>query len=151
MYCKQCGHRSDEKTENCTKCGAKLTTEVEFATAAPKKIRWRLFVIAAAGAILAFFIVPRFFLNTDLETIGPTDKLRFLRAMDHSAYRRAGQRGIHIEGQTLTVIWDLRWNTLDEKKQQEIVRITGHAWQVVGGDKTRFEIEGEDQAVATYP
>ncbi len=151
MYCKQCGHRGEEKTENCAKCGAKLTTEVAFTAAAPKKIHWRLFLITAVGAILAFFIVPRFFFSTDLETIGPTDKLRFLRAMDHSAYRRAGQRGIHIEGQTLIVVWDLRWNTLDEKKQQEIARITGHAWQVVGGDKTRFQIEGEDGAVATYP
>ncbi|HLH30763.1 MAG TPA: hypothetical protein VKY31_06140 [Terriglobia bacterium] len=101
--------------------------------------------------MIAFYAVPRFFLQTDLETIGPTDKLRFLRAMDHSAYRRTGQRSIHVEGQTLVVVWDLRWNALPETKQQEIVRITGHAWHVVGGDNTRFEIEGDDNPVASYP
>jgi hypothetical protein len=151
MYCKQCGHRSDEKTENCNKCGAKLASEVAITPAAPAKVRWKLFVFVGIAATLAFYFVPRFFLQTDLDTIGPTDKLRFLRAMDHSAYRRAGQHSIHVEGQTLVVVWDLRWNTLPEAKQQEIVRITGKAWHVVGGENTQFRIEGDDNIVASYP
>ena len=151
MYCKQCGHRSDEKTENCGKCGAKLASEVGITAVAPAKIRWKLFVFVGIAATIAFYAVPRVFLQTDLETIGPTDKLRFLRAMDHSAYRRAGQQSIHVEGQTLVVVWDLRWNTLPEAKQQEIVRITGKAWHVVGGENTQFRIEGEDNIVASYP
>jgi hypothetical protein len=151
MYCKHCGHRGDEKVENCPKCGKKLASVVAITPAAPAKLRWRLFVFVALAATIAFYLVPRFFLQTDLETIGPTDKLRFLRGMDHSAYRRAGQQSIHVEGQTLVVVWDLRWNALPEAKQQEIVRITGNAWHVVGGENTRFQIEGEDNAVASYP
>jgi hypothetical protein len=103
------------------------------------------------AATLALYLAPRFFLQTDLETIGPTDKLRFLRAMAHSAYRRAGQQSIHVDGKTLVVVWALRWNTLPEAKQQEIVRITGKAWHVVGGENTRFQIEGDDNIVASYP
>lgn len=151
MYCKQCGHRGEEKTEQCPKCGAKIATEVAITPAAPKKARWWVFVMAAVIAVAAFYAIPRFFLVTDLETIGPTDKLRFLRAMEHSAYRRAGQQSIHVEGQTLVVVWDLRWNTLPEAKQQEIVRITGKAWHVVGGTDTHFQIEGEDNVAASYP
>jgi hypothetical protein len=150
-YCKQCGHRSDEKTESCSKCGAKLATAVAITPAAPAKVRWKLFVLVAMAAAVVFYIVPRFFLQTELETIGPTDKLRFLRAMEHSAYRRAGQESLQVDGQTLVVVWDLRWNTLPEAKQQEIVRITGKAWHVVGGENTRFQIEGEDNIVGSYP
>jgi hypothetical protein len=152
VYCKQCGHRSNLKTEHCEKCGAKLTLDVEIARAAPRaQVRWRLLISTAALAAIALFVVPRFFLQTDLETIGPTDKLRFLRAMDHSAYRRAGQKAIRVEGQTLVVVWDLRWNVLPENKQQEIVRITGKAWHIVGGGDTRFQIEGDDDFVASFP
>jgi hypothetical protein len=109
-------------------------------------------IIAAAvlAALMAFFIVPRFFLETNLETIGPTDKLRFLRALKDSKYTRAGQREFRIEGQNLIMIWDLRWNTLPESSQKEIVRIVGRAWSVVGGAETEFRIEGEDGHVAMY-
>lgn len=151
MYCKKCGHRGDEKAENCVKCGAKLAEEVAITRVAPAKLRWRLCVFTLLAATIAFYAVPRFFLKTDLEMIGPTDKMKFLRAMEHSAYRRAGQQSIHVDGQTLVVVWDLRWNTLPERKQQEIVRITGTAWHVVGGENTRFQIEGEDNIVAAYP
>ena len=71
--------------------------------------------------------------------------------MEHSAYRRAGQGAIHADMQTLVVTWDLRWNTLPENKQKEILRIIGHAWQVVGGKDMRLQIEGEDTAAAAYP
>ena len=153
MYCKSCGHRSDEKTEHCAKCGALLASGEALSVERPasKKLHWGVFAVTAIVAVIAFYAVPRFFLSTDLETIGPTDKLKFLRAMDHSAYRRAGQGTIHVEGQTLVVTWDLRWNTLPENKQKEIVRIIGHAWQVVGGKDMRLQIEGEDQAAASYP
>lgn len=151
MYCKQCGHRSNEKTDLCTKCGVKLATEVEIEPVRSTAIRWRLYVLTTLAAALAFFAVPRFFLVPDLETIGPTDKLRFLRGMDHSAYRRVGQKAFHVDGQTLIVVWDLRWNALPESKQQEIVRNTGKAWHIVGGGDTRFQIEGEDDFVASYP
>lgn len=151
MYCKRCGHRSDEKTENCGKCGAKLASEVGISPAAPAKVRWRVFVLTVVAATIGFYFVPRFFLQTDLERIGPTDKLRFLRAMDHSAYRRAGQKSIHVEGDTLVVVWDLRWNTLSDTKQQEIVRITSKAWHVVGGGAVHFQVEGEDNIAVSSP
>jgi hypothetical protein len=70
--------------------------------------------------------------------------------MERSAYRRVGQTGILVQGQTLIVIWDLRWNVLPESKQHEIVRIVGTAWHVVGGNDTGFRIEGEDKTVASF-
>jgi hypothetical protein len=107
--------------------------------------------VAVVIAISTFVVVPRFFLRSEFESIGPTDKLRFLRAMARSDYRRAGQREVHVEGQTLVVIWDLRWNVLLEPKQNEIVRIIGRAWKVVGGEDTQFRIEGDDTTVASFP
>ncbi len=150
MYCKQCGHRTDEKQETCPKCGAKFATVVETGPPAKRKLRWQILVIAVVTSVIGFVIVPRVFFRTELETIGPTDKLRFLRAMGRSEYRRVGQREILVEGQTLVVVWDLRWNTLPETKQKEIVRLIGKAWKVVGGEDTRFRIEGQDETVASY-
>src|SRR5688572_21658429 len=151
MYCKQCGHRSDEKTETCSKCGAKLSSEVAFTKSSKPRLRWHVPAIAAVAAIVVFAVIPRFFFRSEMETMGPTDKLRFLRALDRSEYKRVGQRGFRLEGQTLIVIWDLRWGTLPEAKQLEIVRIVGKAWAVVGGENTRFRIEGDDTTVGEYP
>ena len=151
MYCKQCGHRSDEKTEMCAKCGAKLlSSDVEFVQSSKPRIRWYVPAIAAALASVAFAVLPRYLLRSEMESIGPTDKLRFLRALDKSEYRRVGQTGFRLEGQTLVVLWDLRWKVLPEAKQLQIVRIVGKAWQVVGGENTRFRIEGEEMTVAEY-
>ena len=151
MYCKQCGHRSDEKTETCSKCGAKLLSrEVEFTKTSRPRLRWHVLAIAAAVAILVFAVLPRFLFRSELDSIGPTDKLRFLRALDKSEYKRVGQRGFRLEGQTLVIIWDLRWKVLPEAKQVQIVRIVGKAWHVVGGDSTRFRVEGEETTVAEY-
>jgi hypothetical protein len=33
---------------------------------------------------------------------------------------------------------------------QEIVRITGKAWHVVGGEGARFQIEGENSIIGSY-
>jgi hypothetical protein len=115
-----------------------------------KKVRPHVFIAAVLIGIAVFVVLPRFFLRSELETIGPTDKLRFLRAVEKSEYRRVGQVSTRFEEQTLIVVWDLRWNTLPENKQREIVRIMGHAWSVVGGADTQFRIEGEDGAVASY-
>ena len=150
MYCKDCGHRTNEKTDECPKCGAKFATAVELAPAPKRKLRWHVVVAAIAGGVVLFVVVPRIFLRTELETIGPTDRLRFLRAMTRSDDRRLGQREIRVEGQTLVVIWDLRWNVLPEKKQQDIVRNVGRVWKIVGGEKTEFRIEGQDDIVASY-
>jgi len=150
MYCKKCGHRSDQIGETCPKCGAKVATEVAIERAPQRKIRWGVFVAASLIGVVAFVVVPRFFFRPELENIGPTDKLKFLRAMENSQYRKVGQREIRLDQQTLVVIWDLRWNTLPEKRQQEIVRMVGHAWNVVGGHDTRFRIEGEDKDAAAY-
>src|ERR1700741_5306414 len=119
MYCKLCGHRADGKAETCPKCGAKLLTTLELAPATAKKLRWRVPVAAVLLALIIFVIVPRIFLRTEFEPIGPTTRLRFLRALDHSEYRRVGQRGFRLEGDTLIVLWDLRWNTLPEPKQRD--------------------------------
>jgi hypothetical protein len=150
MYCKLCGHRTDEKTETCSKCGASLSSAVELTTVTKRRFRWSVVVGAFIICVIVFGVVPRFFLRTELESIGPTDKLRFLRAVQNSEYRRVGQREIRLEGQTLIVVWDLRWNALPESKQQQIVRIVGKAWRTVGGEDTRFRIEGEDENVALY-
>jgi hypothetical protein len=56
-------------------------------------------MVAVVIAISTFVVVPRLFLRSEFESIGPTDKLRFLRAMARSDYRR-GQREAHLEGQT---------------------------------------------------
>ena len=150
MYCKQCGHRTEEKTETCLKCGAKLSTVLELGTAPKPKLRWHVVAAAAIVGLLALVVFPRVFLRTELESIAPTDKLRLIRALQHSEYRKVGQGELRLEGQTLVVMWDLRWNTFPEAKQQEIVRIVGRAWHVVGGEDTRFRIEGEDNDVAAY-
>jgi hypothetical protein len=150
MYCKQCGHRSDEKLDTCPKCGVRLTSGVEFTRAKKPKVRWHVLVISAVTAVILFILVPRVFFRAELDFSGPTDKLRFLRALDRSEYKRVGQREFRLEGQTLIVIWDLRWGTLPETKQLEIVRIVGKAWAVVGGENTRFRIEGDDATVAEY-
>ena len=150
MYCKKCGHRSAEKTETCGKCGAKLTSESEYTAAPPKKVRWQVFVAAAVAGVVLIAVFPRIFLRTELETIGPTDKLRFLRALDRSEYKRVGQVDFRLEEQTLIVMWDLRWNVLPEPKQRDIVRVVGHAWSVVGGRDTEFRVEGGEDSVALY-
>src|SRR5262245_32510092 len=103
MYCKQCGHRSDEKTETCKKCGAKITSTAEITAPAPRGFRWRGPVIAVVAALGAFVVLPRFFLQQELDSIGPTDKLRFLRALENSQYKRAGQNGFRVESETLTI------------------------------------------------
>ena len=150
MYCKECGHRSHDVTEDCEKCGARLKTEGTFEKAGSPKVRWRVVAAAFIIGVIGFGLLPRFLFRPELETIGPTDKLRFLRAMDHSDYHRVGQHGLRFEQQTLIVIWDFRWNALPETKQREIVRLVGRAWNVVGGQDTRFQLEGEDSAVAKY-
>ena len=150
MYCKQCGHRDEGKADTCPQCGAKLGGALELGPASKAKVRWRLPVIAAVISLVGFVGLPRILLRTDLEPIGPTDKLRFLRAFQRSEYRRVGQREVRVEAQTLVVIWDLRWTALPESKQQEIVRIVGRAWHIVGGEDTQFRIEGQDGSVASY-
>ena len=151
MYCKQCGHRTEEKGETCPKCGVKFATAREATAAAPKaRVRLQVPVATAIIGVILFVIVPRVFLRADPELIEPTTRLRFLRALSHSDNRRIGQRDIRIEGQTLLITWDLRWNTLLETKQQEVVHNIGRAWEVVGGEDTRFVIEGEDDTVASY-
>lgn len=145
MYCKQCGHRSGEKTEVCGKCGAKLlSSDVAFVKSAGRRLRWHVPLIALVTAVVAFAVIPRVLLRSEMESFGPTDKLRFLRALDKSQYKRVGQIGFRLEGETLLIIWDPRWKVLPEAKQVEIVGIMGKAWHVVGGDNTRFRIEGED-------
>jgi hypothetical protein len=150
MYCKHCGHRSDEKTDTCTKCGVKLTSDVQLSNSPKRKLRWHVLVIAAVATIVVFVVLPRFLFKAEMESFGPTDKLRFLRALDRSQYKRFGQTGFRLEGQSLIVMWDLRWQALPEAKQLEIVRIEGKAWHVVGGDDTKFRIEGDDKIVAEY-
>ena len=150
MYCKQCGHRSDEKTDTCSKCGAKLTSQVAMTHTPKRKIRWQVVVIAGIAAILVFAVLPKFVFRAEMDSFGPTDKLRFLRALERSQYKRVGQKEFRLEGQTLIVIWDLRWEALPEAKQMEIVRIEGRAWHVVGGENTKFRIEGDDKTVAEY-
>ena len=151
MYCKKCGHRTDEKTEDCPKCGTKYATAVETTAAEKPKVRWHVLATAVVVGIVLFVAVPRLFFRTDADLIEPTTKLRFLRALSHSEYRKIGQRDVRVEGQMLIMDWDLRWNVLEETKQQEILRLIGHAWQVVGGQNTQFRLEGEDAPVATYP
>ena len=150
MYCKHCGHRSNEKAETCPKCGVQLKTEAAYEPAQRPKVRWRVFAATLLIAIIVFGILPKVFFRPELETIGPTDKLRLLRALERSEYRRIGQQKVRLEQQKLVVIWDLRWNTLPEAKQRDIVRIVGRAWNVVGGQETRFQVEGEDGDVARY-
>ncbi len=150
MYCKRCGHRTEEKSEQCPKCGEKYARAVELGPATKRKLRWHVVVIAFVIGVIGFVLVPRVFLRTELETIGLTDELRFLRAIGRSEYRHIGQREVLVKGQTLVIVWDLRWNTLQEKKQEEIVRLIGKAWKVVGGEDTRFRIEGQDETVASF-
>ena len=150
MYCKQCGHRAERTADTCPKCGAKVRTALDLSPAPKAKVGWRLPVIAAILGLLVFVGLPRIFLRTELETIGPTDKLRFVRAFQRSEYRRVGQREVRVEGPTLIVMWDLRWTTLPESKQNEIVHIVGKAWHTVGGEETLFRIEGQDGNVASY-
>src|SRR5207244_1105714 len=150
MYCKQCGHRTDAKSEDCPKCGARFATAVETVPSPKGKVRWQAPATAAIIGVILFVVVPRYFFRIDPEFIEPTTKLRFLRALSHSDYRKIGQRGFRVDGQSLIINWDLRWNVLPEPKQKEIVRIVGRAWQVVGGEDTRFLIEGEDETVASY-
>ncbi len=150
MYCKHCGHRFEGKAETCPKCGAKLATAVELGPAAKSKPRWTVLAAAAIIGVIVFVVFPRVFLRTGLEPIGPTNKARFLRALGRSEYRGVGQREFRVEGQTLVVMWDLRWNTLPDSKQQDVIRIVGRAWEAVGGEDTRLQIEGEDNAVASY-
>ena len=150
MYCKQCGHRAEGKADKCPKCGAKLSSAVDLSPASKPKLRWGVFILAAVVSVVVFVGFPRIFLRPEFEPIGPTNKLRFLRALDHSEYRRIGQSEFRLEGQSLVLISDLRWNTLPESKQQEIVRIIGRAWTAVGGENTRFRVEGEDGIVASY-
>jgi hypothetical protein len=150
MYCKQCGHRTDEKSEDCPKCGARFATAVATLPSAKRKVRWQPPAAAAIIGVILFVIVPRYFFRTDAELIEPTTKLRFLRALSHSDYRKMGQRDFRVEGQSLIINWDLRWSVLPEPKQREIVRVVGRAWQVVGGEDTRFLVEGEDETVASY-
>jgi hypothetical protein len=150
MYCKDCGHRDEAKAEKCARCGVSLTSTLALGPTTKQPIRWRRVGIVAVIAIAAFAIVPRLFFRSELESIGPTDKLRFLRALEHSQYKRSGQGEFRVEGQTLIVIWDLRWQTLPERTQADIVRIYGRAWHVVGGETTRFRMEGDEKSVAEY-
>jgi hypothetical protein len=151
MYCKQCGHRTGEKSETCPKCGVKFAAESSESAPAPKAgIRWHVPVAAAIMGVILFIVVPRVFLRADTELIEPTTKLRFLRALGRSDYRKIGQSAFRVENQTLIIMWDLRWNVQPEPRQQEIVHNIGRAWQVVGGDDTRFLIEGQDATVASY-
>src|SRR5712671_5878452 len=138
MYCKKCGHRFEGTAENCPKCGVKLATDVERAPAEKAKLRWGIPVAAAIIAVIVFVVLPRVFLRPEFEPIGPTNKARFLRALDRSEYKRVGQVGFRVEGQTLLVIWDLRWNTLPDSKQHDVIRNVGRAWEVVGGEDTRL-------------
>jgi hypothetical protein len=150
MYCKACGHRGEGRAEFCPKCGTVLSASFELVPAGKSKLRWRIPVLATVLSLVVFVGLPRMLLQTDLESSGPTDKLRFLRAFQQSAYRRIGQREVRFSGQTLVVIWDLRWMALEESKQQEIVGIVGRAWHIVGGADTVFRIEGLDGDVASY-
>jgi hypothetical protein len=90
------------------------------------------------------------FLRPALNPVGPTDRLKFLRALDHTEYHRMGLSSFRVEDQTLVVYWDLRWNAVSESKQKEIVQIIGKGWKVVGGAETLFRIDGEDDIVASY-
>lgn len=119
-------------------------------TSSKARIRWQVPATAIIIGVILFVAIPRVFLRTDFEPIGPTNKLRFLRALEHSEYRRVGQRGFRLEDQTLIVMWDLRWSNLPGSRQQEIVRIVGKAWRAVGGENTQFRIEGEDASVASF-
>jgi len=114
------------------------------------KFRWRMLAAVTLVSLLIFVVMPRLFLRNEFEPIGPTDKLRFLRAFQRSEYRRVGQREVRVVNQTLVVVWDLRWNALPESKQQEIVRNAGRAWHTVGGEDTQVRIEGQDETVASY-
>ena len=150
MYCKQCGYRSEEKTAACLKCGAPLSATIQSGATPKPKLRRRVVLGAIIISVITLGVFPRVFFRTELESIGPTDKLRFLRAVQKSEYRRVGQQDIRLEGDTLIVLWDLRWSTLPEHKQEEIVRIVGRAWEIVGGKDTRFRIEGNDDDAALY-
>src|SRR5579884_3209832 len=150
MYCKTCGHRTEAKLDVCPKCGAHLVSAVVVGPVEKPRVRWHVLVLATALSAIAFIALPRLFLRTEFDPIGPTSKLRFLRALEHTEYRRIGQREFRVDGQTLILIWDLRWNSLPESKQRDILRIIGRAWTLAGGEDTRLRIEGEDAVVASY-
>jgi hypothetical protein len=150
MYCKECGHRTQESRNACPRCGSRLKSNADYGASAKPRVRWQTLALGAAAAILMSVVVPRVFFLSELESIGPTEKLRFLRALKNSQYRRVGQGDFFVEGETLTVMWDLRWQALPENKQKDIVRIIGRAWHVVGGDTTQVRIEGDETLVAVY-
>ena len=159
MYCKKCGHKDDSRIDpktggaqfRCPQCGALILTTSEITKPADNaKFRWKVPIVTAIISITAFVVIPRVFFPPNLETLGPTNKLKFLRVLDHSEYKRMGQTGFRVDEQTLIVTWDERWNTLDEAKQQNIVRIVGRGWQTAGGEQAKFRLtEGEDE-VASY-
>ncbi|HEX4997747.1 MAG TPA: hypothetical protein VFY29_05955 [Terriglobia bacterium] len=150
MYCKGCGHRTRQQTGICPQCGASLKAALDVSGGNRRRVRWQAIVLNAIAAIILFGIVPQYLFRSEFEQIGPTDKLRFLRALRHSEYRRSGQLDFHMNGKTLVVTWDLQWETMPSSRQAEIVRIIGRAWNVVGGEKAEFQVEGTDSLAATY-
>jgi len=150
MYCKGCGFQKPGTSELCPRCGEKLTGTAQLTAASPRKIRFHVLILASGLALLAFYLVPRLLIRSELQFAGPTAKLRFLRALERSQYKRVGQKEFRLHDQTLVVIWDLRWTTLSDGKQKEIAGIVGKAWHAVGGQDTIFRVEGSDGAVATW-
>lgn len=102
------------------------------------------------GSALILVVVNSYVLQSELQRIGPTDKVKFLRVLGRSEYRKLGQREFRIDQNTLIVVWDLRWSKLPDKKQDEAISLVGRAWSVVGGGSTEFQIEETDTKVADY-
>src|SRR5438132_712294 len=136
MYCKQCGHRGPGKPLRCPKCDAVILSTVALTPTEKPRVRTTVPFLTIVIGIIVFVGLPKIFLRPELEPIGPTSKVRFLRALDHSQYRQIGLHACHVDAQTLELTWDQRWGTLAESKQQEIVRNVGRAWKLAGGEDT---------------
>src|SRR6267142_2276503 len=97
MYCKQCGHRTEEKTDTCLKCGAKLSTALELGTTPRRKFRWRVVVAAPIVGVIVFVLFPRAFFRTELEFLGPTQQPRLFPVLPYSEFLRVAHREVQAD------------------------------------------------------
>ena len=65
--------------------------------------------------------------------------------------RQAGLVGFSVDGDKLLLEWDLRWETLGDVKQRQIVDFLGQSWKSATGGTVEFRMDGGKALLTKYP
>src|SRR6187431_2442387 len=119
MYCKECGHCEKGVRDDCPICGRDIRSASVAIPGARKDGHW-LFLILMLP-LLAFYFVGLPFRAPQIHAT----EMVVIETLALPDLKKAGLVEFTVEGDKLLLEWDLRWGTLGDVRQREIINFLG--------------------------